>query len=130
MLEQISRVLFWLCIGELAARAGFPLPAPVTGVVLLSVELTIRGQIPPDLGVLADRLLQFLGLLFVPAGVGVIAYLDLFKAELLPIAAAIVGGTAVTLFVTAVVANRLGTAEAVEAPKANLSGGAANNVNP
>jgi holin-like protein len=130
MLVQISRVLFWLCIGELASRAGFPLPAPVSGVVLLYAELSIRGQIPPDLVVLADRLLQLLGLLFVPAGVGVIAYLDLFKAELIPIAAAIVGGTAVTLLTTAVVANRFGTARAAEALKANPTGGAVDNVNP
>jgi holin-like protein len=49
-------------------------------------------------------------MLFVPAGVGVIAYLDLLKAEALPILAAVIGGTAITLFVTMVVANRLGSA--------------------
>lgn len=130
MLEQISRVLFWLCIGELASRAGFPLPAPVTGVVLLYVELSIRGHIPADLAVLADRLLQFLGLLFVPAGVGVIAYLDLFKSELIPIVAAVVGGTTVTLFLTAAIANRFGTASASQTPKAGLVDGGADRVNP
>jgi holin-like protein len=49
-------------------------------------------------------------MLFVPAGVGVIAYLDVLKAEALPILAAVIGGTAITLFVTMVVANRLGIA--------------------
>ena len=72
MLEQISRVMFWLCVGEIAARSGLlPLPAPVTGLILLYAELAVRGKLPNDLGVLADRLLQFLGMLFVPAGVGV-----------------------------------------------------------
>src|SRR6476620_5867453 len=86
MLEQISRVMFWLCVGEIAARSGLlPLPAPVTGLILLYADLAVRGKLPDDLGVLADRLLQFLGMLFVPAGVGVIAYLDLLKAEALPI---------------------------------------------
>jgi holin-like protein len=111
VLEQIARVMFWLCVGEIAARSGLlPLPAPVTGLILLYAELTVRGELPDDLGVLADRLLQFLGMLFVPAGVGVIAYLDVFKTEALPILAAVVGGTAVTLLVTMVVANRLGLA--------------------
>ena len=106
MLEQIARVMFWLCVGEIAARSGLlRLPAPVTGLILLYAELAVRGKLPDDLGVLADRLLQFLGMLFVPAGVGVIAYLDVLKAEALPILAAVIGGTAITLFVTMVVAN-------------------------
>jgi holin-like protein len=109
MLEQIARVMFWLCVGEIALRSGLlPLPAPVTGLILLYAELSVRGKLPDDLGVLADRLLQFLGMLFVPAGVGVIAYLDIFKAEATPILAAVIGGTAITLFVTAIVANRFG----------------------
>jgi holin-like protein len=113
MLEQIARVMFWLCVGEIAARSGLlPLPAPVTGLILLYAELTVRGKLPEDLGVLADRVLQFLGMLFVPAGVGVIAYLDVLKAEALPILAAVIGGTAITLLVTMVVANWLGTARA------------------
>ena len=113
MLEQIARVLCWLCVGEIAARSGLlPLPAPVTGLILLYAELAFRGKLPEDLGVLADRLLQFLGMLFVPAGVGVIAHLHVLKTEALPILAAIVGGTAITLFVTMVVANLLSVAMA------------------
>ena len=111
MLEQITRVMFWLGVGELASRSGLlPLPAPVTGLVLLYAELTIRGKLPDDLGILADRLLQLLGMLFVPAGVGVIAYLDVMKTEAFPILAAVIGGTAITIFVTAIVTNRFGQA--------------------
>ena len=111
MLEQIARVLFWLCVGEIAARSGLlPFPAPVTGLMLLYAELSVRGKLPDDLGILADRLLQFLGMLFVPAGVGVIAYLDVLKNEAMPILTAVIGGTAITLFVTMVIVNRLGIA--------------------
>ena len=50
MPEQIARVLFWLCIGEITSRSGLlPLPAPVTGLVLLYAELAIRGKVPEDL---------------------------------------------------------------------------------
>jgi holin-like protein len=113
MLEQIARVLFWLSVGEIAARSGLlPLPAPVTGLILLYAELAVRGKLPDDLGVIADRLLQFLGMLFVPAGVGVIAHLNVLKTEALPILAAIIGGTAITLFVTMIVTKLLGVATA------------------
>ena len=115
MIEQIARVMLWLCVGEIAVRSGLvPLPAPVTGLILLYAELSVRGKLPDDLGVLADRVLQFLGMLFVPAGVGVIAYLDVLKAEAVPILVAVIGGTAITLFVTMVVVSRLGLAIAKE----------------
>jgi len=115
VLEQIARVMLWLCVGEIGVRSGLVhLPAPVTGLILLYAELTVRGKLPDDLGVLADRVLQFLGMLFVPAGVGVIAYLDVLKAEAVPILVAVIGGTAITLFVTMVVVSRLGLAIAKE----------------
>jgi holin-like protein len=110
MLEQIARVLCWLSVGEIAARSGLlPLPAPVTGLILLYAELAVRGKLPDDLGVLADQMLKLLGMLFVPAGVGVIAQLHVLKSEALPILA-IIGGTAITLFATMVVVNWLSVA--------------------
>ena len=111
MLEQMARVLFWLGVGEVGVKSGLiPLPAPVTGLVLLYAELFVRGRLPHELGVLADRLLQYLGMLFVPPGVGVIAHLDILKSQAIPIAAAVIGGTAITLVVTAVVVDRFGRA--------------------
>ena len=50
-------------------------------------------------------------MLFVPAGVGVLAYLDLFRAEAVPIAAAVLGGTAITVAVTAIAADRIARAQ-------------------
>ena len=98
--------------------------------MLLYAELTVRGNLPDDLGILADRLLQFLGMLFVPAGVGVIAYLDVLKTEAMPILTAVIGGTAITLFVTMVVVNRLGIAIAKsQEPESGQLEGAAGDVN-
>lgn len=115
MLEQIARVFCWLCVGEIAARSGIlPLAAPVTGLILLYAELVVRGELPDELGVLADRVLQALGMLFVPAGVGVIAHLNVLKAEAIPILAAVIGGTAITLAVTMLVVNQIALATAQE----------------
>jgi putative effector of murein hydrolase LrgA (UPF0299 family) len=50
-------------------------------------------EVPQALAVTADALLRNLGLLFIPAGVGVIAHLGLFAEALLPIALAVSVGT-------------------------------------
>src|SRR3954452_16934916 len=121
MLEEIARVLFWLGVGEVLARLGLlPIPGPVIGLVLLYANLTLRRGLPDDLGALADRVLQLLGMLFVPAGVGVIAHLDLLRTEIVPILAAVIGGTAVTILATALVAQRVsGLAERRRAARAS-----------
>jgi holin-like protein len=66
-------------------------------------------------------------MLFVPAGVGVIAHLDLLRTEIVPIVAAVIGGTAVTVLVTALVAARVGALvprwRAAQAPEAERDAG-------
>ena len=101
MLEAIARVIVWLGLGEVLTRLGLvPVPGPVTGLVLLYLDLLRHRTLPDDLGRLADRMLSLFGLLFVPAGVGVVAHADVLWAEFLPILAAILGGTVVTLLAT------------------------------
>ncbi|WP_375454854.1 CidA/LrgA family protein [uncultured Methylobacterium sp.] len=110
MLEAIVRVFGWLAAGEILTRAaGLPIPAPAIGLILLYADLLWHRRLPETLGALADRLLGLLGMLFVPAGVGVIAYADILEAEWLPVAAAVVGGTLVTFLATAVAANLFAT---------------------
>jgi len=67
----------------------------------------LEGKLSEELGAVSDRLLQFLGMLFVPAGVGVVGHLDRMSAEALPIAGAVIGGTAVTILATAFAADRI-----------------------
>ncbi|WP_158168919.1 CidA/LrgA family protein [Methylobacterium mesophilicum] len=94
-------MIVWLGLGEVLTRLGLvPVPGPVIGLVLLYFELLWHRNLPDDLGRLADCMLALFGLLFVPAGVGVVAHADVLQAELLPIVAAIVGGTIVTLLAT------------------------------
>ncbi|MGH1569414.1 CidA/LrgA family protein [Methylobacterium sp. P31] len=101
MLEAIARVIVWLGLGEILTRLDLvPVPGPVTGLVLLYLDLLWHKSLPDDLGRLADRMLAVFGLLFVPAGVGVVAHADVLRAEFLPIVAAVIGGTVVTLLAT------------------------------
>jgi holin-like protein len=52
-------------------------------------------------------LFEWLGLLFVPAGAGVIANLDLIRAQWVPILVGLLGSTLVSLLVTAYLMHKL-----------------------
>lgn len=108
MLYWITMLLLCQWLGELAATAsGLPVPGPVIGMILLLAFLLRWGEEPPDLARVADGLLDHLALLFVPAGVGVVAHLALLKAQWQPIAAALVVSTVATVLVTGWVMQRL-----------------------
>ena len=109
MLYALTKVMAWLCVGEILSRLNIvPVPGPVIGLLFLYCHITLEGKLSDELGAVSDRLLQFLGMLFVPAGVGVVGHLDRMSAEALPIAGAVVGGTAATILATAFAADRLG----------------------
>jgi holin-like protein len=105
-------------IGEvLRAALHAPIPGPVIGMFLLAIVLAWRDRgrpdadtdaAPSDLRRAADTLIAHMGLLFVPAGVGVIAEGGLLRTEWLPIVAGLVGSTVLGLVVTGVVMNRIG----------------------
>nr|WP_305123392.1 CidA/LrgA family protein [Roseomonas sp. GC11] len=91
--------------GEVIARAlHLPVPGPVLGMVLLFAGLLLRDRLRddgaepeapglPGLGQTADTLLRHLGLLFVPAGVGVVVYLPQMARDWAPLSLAVLAGT-------------------------------------
>jgi putative effector of murein hydrolase LrgA (UPF0299 family) len=88
--------------GEAVQRAlHLPVPGPVLGLLLLLALLAMRRRTSEALQSTARSLLARLPLLFVPAGVGIIAHLALIRAEWLPIGAAIAGSTVVAILATA-----------------------------
>ncbi len=111
MVRGLTILLVCQLIGEVAARGlALPVPGPVLGLVLLVAGLLVWGRGRSDAEVaetavarVGDGLLANLALLFVPAGVGVIQYGGLLRAQALPIALALVGSTALTLAVTVLV---------------------------
>jgi putative effector of murein hydrolase LrgA (UPF0299 family) len=76
-------------------------------MVLLFAYCAVRGGVPDDLAAVGDTLLKNLSLLFVPAGVGVMAYGALFAREALPIILSLVGSTLVTIMLTGWLMQRL-----------------------
>ena len=112
MLGALVLLLGCQLAGDAAARAaGLPLPGPVIGMVLLFALLLLRERVQPHappadrtaLGLVAAWLLANLSVLFVPAGTGVMLHMHRLRTEWLPVIAALVAGTAITLIVTVLV---------------------------
>ena len=104
MLASLAQFLLFQLAGELIARIfHWPIPGPVIGMALLLLFLLARGHASPQLKQGAGSLLQYLSLLFVPAGVGVIQHLQRLGQEWLPITIALIVSTFAGIAVTAVV---------------------------
>lgn len=112
MIGAITGLLACQLAGEILARLlHLPVPGPVIGMVLLFAWLLLRhsGERPPPpaLGQVADALLGNLGLLFIPAGVGVVLYLPLLAREWAPITLAVLAGTLLAIAFTGRLAQAL-----------------------
>jgi len=69
-------------LGEsIVQLSGLPVPGAIIGLILLYAMLMWRGEISDEMSRTSGFLLQNLGVLFVPAGVGVIAYLPLLATQ-------------------------------------------------
>ena len=72
MIDGLVRILLFQGIGEVIGHFALPLvPGPVIGLVLLLAFLIWRGAVPDGVELVASAFLRYLGLLFVPAAVGV-----------------------------------------------------------
>jgi holin-like protein len=104
MLGAITILLVYQLLGEVIALVfKLPIPGPVIGFAALFLTLVARGAVSDSLRETANGLLGHLSLLFVPAGVGVMVHLGRLRDEWLPIVAALVLSTAITIGVTALV---------------------------
>lgn len=101
-LAFLTLLLVCQLAGEIiAAATGLPIPGPVIGMALLFFGLALHGAVPDSLQATAGGLLKHLALLFVPAGVGIMAHLSLLADEGWPILGALLGSTIITIAVTA-----------------------------
>jgi putative effector of murein hydrolase LrgA (UPF0299 family) len=107
-------VLFQLAGEALRAITHTKVPGPVFGMILLAAFYILRRREPsPALEHAADGLLSWLGLLFVPAGVGIVANIALIRSAWLPISVALVASTFLTLMTTAWIMHRFGNRSSI-----------------
>jgi len=113
VLNALTLLIVCQFVGEVIARGiGIPLPGPVIGLLLLLTWLILRDRTPdPTLRQTGGWLLAHFGLLFVPAGVGVVTQLDVLGRSWLPLLVAIPVSTFLGLVVTAWVMQRLAKPE-------------------
>ncbi len=99
-------------VGEvLRDTLRLPLPAPLIGMAALTVVLVARGSagataeraVSPSLLKVANGLIANMGLLFVPAGVGIITELDILRREWLVVLAGLLISTMLGITVTGLV---------------------------
>jgi holin-like protein len=111
MIHGLAVLLICQLLGEgLARMTGAPVPGPVIGVVLLLCALAFGQRMTgtdPSGGTrtaeAADGLLRHLGLLFVPAGVGIVQHLDLVARHGVALTVALLVSTLTTLIVSVAV---------------------------
>ena len=95
-------------IGESIVQvSGLPVPGAIIGLVLLYVILVVRGETSDEMSRTSGFLLQNLGVLFVPAGVGVIAYLPMIATQWWIIVLALFVSVCATIAITGLVVVRL-----------------------
>jgi len=116
MLNSIFLILFFQLVGEFIQKfLEISIPGPVIGLLLLLTTLLLSKKsyykIPVKFEInlinSAESLLNYLPLLFIPVGVGVVMHLSLLEDNLVPVMLVIIIGTLLTLAVTAFVMDRL-----------------------
>jgi putative effector of murein hydrolase LrgA (UPF0299 family) len=99
-------------VGEVLRQTlHLPLPGPLIGMALLTAVLVAHGSagptaehaVPAPLLKAANGLIANMGLLFVPAGVGIIAELGVLRREWLALLAGLLVSTVLGLAVTGLV---------------------------
>ena len=116
MLNSIFLIFFFQLVGEFIQKfLELSIPGPVIGLFLLLIMLLLSKKkyykIPVNFQInlinSAENLLNYLPLLFIPVGVGVVMHLSLLEDNLVPVMLVIIIGTLLTLAVTAFVMERL-----------------------
>ena len=109
MIAGLVQILLFQGLGEIVARFFLPLiPGPVIGLVLLLAWLHVRGSVPASVDLVATAFSQHLGLLFVPAAVGVVMFWPHIRSHAVAVVAALVVSVVATMAVTALVLRAIG----------------------
>jgi putative effector of murein hydrolase LrgA (UPF0299 family) len=104
MIAGLVEILVFQGIGEVVSRFLVPIvPGPVVGLVLMLGWLQLRKRVPASVDLVASALTQHLGLLFVPAAVGVVMFWPHLRSHAVAVACALVVSVVLTIAVSAIV---------------------------
>lgn len=101
MLFALSLLLSCQLAGELLTRGtGLPVPGPVAGLAMLLALFALRPSLAAAVRPTSGVILTNLSLFFVPAGVGVVANLDILSRDWAAILAVLVVSTVLAMLAT------------------------------
>ncbi|MCR2745081.1 CidA/LrgA family protein [Limnobacter parvus] len=110
MLKSLTILLAFQALGELLSFAAFPsIPGPVLGLICLLAFFFLKGEVPVDIQTTANVFTANLGLLFVPAAVGVVVFWPVLAEFGVIILISLLVSVVVTLVGTALLLDRLAT---------------------
>lgn len=117
MIQAFVILLVFQLLGE-AVVALFKLfiPGPVLGMVFFFIALLVRPSLKDKVEILSRSITAHLALFFVPAGVGVIEYFDLFGKYGVGMVVTVLISTIITLGMTAFVFHQLMKVGTKESP--------------
>jgi holin-like protein len=115
MLRSLFIIFFYQLLGEAIQKIfEINIPGPVVGLILLllsfiifSKKLTQSKKIIKEISVTSNQIINYLSLLFVPIGVGVVMHIDYLGENLFKIFSIIIIGTLATLVFTAFVMEKI-----------------------
>ena len=108
MISGLVQILLFQGLGELLSKFAVPLvPGPVIGLIALLGYLLAKRSIGASLELVSATFSQHLGLLFVPAAVGVVMFLPQLQAHAWAVIVALVVSVILTMSVTALILKAL-----------------------
>ena len=115
MLRSLFIIFFYQLLGEVIQKIfEINIPGPVIGLILLllsfiffSKRLTQSKKMIKEISVTSNQIINYLSLLFVPIGVGVVMHINYLGDNLFKIFSIITIGTLATLVFTAFVMEKI-----------------------
>ena len=115
MLRSLFIIFFYQLLGEAIQKIfEINIPGPVIGLILLllsfiifSKKLTHSKKIIKEISVTSNQIINYLSLLFVPIGVGVVMHINYLGDNLFKIFSIIIIATLATLVFTAFVMEKI-----------------------
>ncbi len=115
MLNSIFTIFLFQLAGEFVQKFfELSIPGPVIGLILLLSVLLLKNRynrspstFEIELVSSCESLLNYLPLLFIPVGVGVVMHLTLLEENLISVITIIILGTLLTLAITGFIMERL-----------------------
>ena len=107
-LRQFTIIMAVTCVGEtLRFLLPFPVPASIYGLVLMFVLLLTKTVRLEDTEKTGSFLIEIMPVMFIPAGVGLIASWEKLKPVLLPVCVITIASTIIVMAVTGKVTDGL-----------------------